>query len=200
VLGPDYAIGCHPGKPDKCLAVHQRVGSLRGCSAGLCLDALDGFTVDGCGSGARVARAVIDRVDGSALTVVSVHGSSGVATDDEACRVAQVEQVFVDLGDGEPGANGVTHLILGDLNTDPGRWAEIDASAARWNDFVSDSQPFHFITAVGPDAPGSYAGLADIDHVISDNLDGDCWHAGVDDGEPVFTTAYFDHVPAVCTL
>jgi len=108
--------------------------------------------------------------------------------------------VFVDIGDGEPGASGEQNLILGDLNTDPGRMADNDASAARWNDFVT-GDPFFFVTAVGEDAPPTYANLANIDHVISDAATGSCWHAGVDDGHPdVIDAIYFDHVPAVCSL
>ena len=133
--------------------------------------------------------------------MVNVHGSSGLSTDDEACRVAQVEQVFVDLGDGSPGTDGERNLVLGDLNTDPGRWADIDTSAAPWTDFVGDDHDFHFISAIGEDAPRSYQGLLDIDHVMSDALDGGCVIEGVSDGtSPVFDGVYFDHHPVVCTV
>jgi len=189
-----------PGKPDKCAAVRKDFGSFRGCDEDLCLDGLDGARVEGCGSGSRIGRGVIDLADGGTLTVATVHGTSGVSEEEQACRVRQFEQVFVDL-DGEPAANGARNLVMGDFNTDPGRLADGDASAARVNDFAGDGKPFHFVTDVGPRAEPTYANVFDIDHVISDAFDGDCWAAGVTDGHPpVIDAVYFDHVPVVCTL
>jgi hypothetical protein len=90
---------------------------------------------------------------------------------------------------------------MGDLNTDPGRWAELDGSAARWTDFVGPEHDFWFVSEVGAEAPLSYGGLADIDHVVSDSLNGDCWIAGVTDGHgPVLASVYFDHSPVVCDV
>ena len=201
ILGGDYQVMCHPGKPDKCAAVHRRFGTFRGCEADFCLEGLAGATVDGCGRGARVGRGVIDLVDGGTLTLVNVHASSGLTADDQACRVRQFEQVFVDLGDGEPAANGARNLIMGDLNTDPARLAVADESARRFNDFVGEGKPFHFLTAVGADVPPTYGALGNIDHVVSDVLDGTCWTAGVTEGHPtVLEDRYFDHRPAVCTV
>ncbi|MCB9537236.1 MAG: hypothetical protein H6704_13370 [Myxococcales bacterium] len=201
VLGPDYQVACHPGHPDKCAAVHRRVGTFRGCDAPFCLEGLTGGRVEGCGRGARVARGVIDRVDGGTLTLVNVHGTSGISRDDQACRTAQVEQVFVDLGDGRPAADGAVNLVMGDLNTDPGRLTGFDASADRWLDFVGPEHAFHWLTAIGPTAPRTYGGAATIDHVVSDTLTGPCTYAGAPDGPPLPTEAvFFDHVPIVCTL
>jgi len=185
VLGDAYAVQCHPGRGDKCLAVHERFGTWAG--------PLEGEPVPDCGSGARVARGVVIRPDGSRLTVVHVHGSSGVGAGDVACRVAQVDQVFVDL-DGEPGVNGDTHVVLGDLNTDPGRMTTIDASAVRWAEEVGGASAFQWVTEVGPDAAPTYGGLFNIDHVASDGLTGTCTH------ETVLDTVYFDHVPARCVV
>ena len=40
-----------------------------------------------------------------------------------------------------------------------------------------------------------------IDHVVSDKLNGSCWTAGVTSGHPpVSSTEYFDHKPGVCAL
>ncbi len=200
ILGPDYQVACHPGKDDKCAAVHERVGRFRTCTEDFCLEGLDGSTVEGCGSGARVARGPIEGADGSLLTLVNVHGSSGLSDEDEACRVAQVDQVFEDLGDGAPGADGALNLVMGDLNTDPYRFASFDDSAQRWNEEVGEGLPFRWISEVGPDAPGSYGGVADIDHVASDGLIGSCWHAGLGEQEPVIDAVYFDHRPVVCDV
>lgn len=197
ILGDDYQVACHPGKPDKCLAVHARVGRIAGCDANFCLDGLTGATVEGCGSGARVGRGEVERPDGTVLTVVNVHGSSGLSPEDQACRVAQVEQVFVDLGGQGPAAAGADVLIVGDLNTDPGR-STTDASAARWNDFVGPDHDFDWISTVGEHAPRSYQGIADIDHVAANARTGDCWIAGIDT-DAVYAVAYFDHRPVVCT-
>ena len=200
ILGDGWQVACHPGKPDKCAAVHERLGRFAGCDGDFCLEGLDGFGVQDCGSGARVARGLIERTDGEELTLVSVHGSSGIASDDEQCRVRQVDQVFLDLGDGEPGANGEINLIMGDFNTDPGRWTGSDPSAARWTEFVGGGLRFHFITDVGPDAEPSYGDLVNIDHMISDALVGDCRVAGLAGEPPVTDAVYFDHKPVVCEV
>jgi endonuclease/exonuclease/phosphatase family metal-dependent hydrolase len=159
-----------------------------------------GFTVTGCGKGARVGRGVIDLAGGGSFTLVNVHASSGVSAEDQACRVSQVDQVFVDLGDGAPAASVAPSLIMGDFNTDPARLAPGDPSAVRWNDFVGDAKPFHFISAVGESVTPTYAGLFNIDHVVSDTLDGTCWSAGVKGKPPVTDIVYFDHKPVVCTI
>lgn len=200
VVGAGYQVACHLGKPDKCLAVKRSFGTFRGCAADLCLDGLDGAEVPDCGSGSRVGRGVVELEAGGALTVVNVHGSSGLAEADRACRVAQFDQVFVDL-DGAPAASGSANVVLGDLNTDPGRFAISDESAARFNDFAGEDRAFDFITEVGPDVTPTYGGIVNIDHVVSDVYRGECWTAGVTEGHPAVTSAvYFDHLPAVCTL
>ncbi len=197
VVGAGYQVACHAGHHDKCVAVKRTFGSIRGCDGDLCLDGAAGVGVGGCGQGARVARVVVDRAAGAPITVVSVHGTSGLAPGDVDCRIAQVEQVFVDLGlgDGAPGVSGAHNLVLGDLNTDPGRAVAADASAARWNDFVAEGSRFHFVSDVGPEAPPSYAGLLNIDHVITDDLLGTCHVA-----EDVTDRVFFDHKPVVCDL
>ena len=200
VLGAGYQVMCIPGHPDKCAAVKRAFGSFRGCEDDLCIDGLFGTRVEECGSAPRVGRGIVDLEAGGALTVLAVHGTSGMSGEDMECRARQVEQVFVDLGDGEPGVNGERNLILGDFNTDPGRMAGYDPSADRWNDFVT-GDPFSFLTAVGEDAPPTYATVLNIDHVISDAATGTCWHAGVTEGhDEVIDAIYFDHLPAVCEL
>lgn len=202
VMGAGYQVGCNLGKPDKCVAVKRAFGTLRGCEQDLCLDALAGARVDGCGQGSRVGRGVIDLADGGALTVVHVHGTSGASAEDADCRKRQVDQVFVDLGlaDG-PAANGARNLILGDLNTDPGRFAPGDPSAQRWRDFAGPGGRFQFLTAMGPSAPATYGGLVNIDHVVSDVFTGGCWVPGVTAGRaPVLRETYFDHAPHVCAV
>jgi len=201
VVGAGYQVACHVGTPDKCAAVHRRFGTFRGCDADFCLEGLVGSRVDGCGSSARVGRAVVDLVGGGTLTLVNVHATSGLLTEDIDCRVRQVEQVFVDLGLGDgPAANGTQNLVMGDFNTDPGRWAPGEASAARWTDFVGDGRAFRFLSDVGRDATPTYL-VANIDHAVTDVLDGSCWSAGVD-GHPAVPLAsrYFDHRPLVCTV
>lgn len=198
VLGPDYVVATHLGKTDKCLAVKKSFGRIVGCTEDYCPDGLDGFEVPGCGSGSRVGRAVIERPSGERITVVSYHGTSGLSGDDVDCRLRQIDQIFVDFGDGQPAANGTVNLILGDFNTDPGRAFNIDPSAARWQDFVGAGLPFHFISAVGFDAPGSYGGVLDIDHIISDTFDGNVTYPGITAGtQDVWSIPYFDHRPVV---
>lgn len=201
ILGDGWQVACHPGHPDKCAAVRDTIGRFEGCDEDFCLEGLVGSTIEGCGKGARVGRGVVIKDGASPFTLVNVHGSSGLTADDQACRAAQVDQVFLDLGDGAPAANGKINLIMGDFNTDPGRWADFDESAARWDQYVGGDSPFQWITQVGPDAPETYQGAANIDHVISDTFVGSCVHPGVSpDTAPVIDATYFDHVPAVCTI
>ncbi len=202
VLGDGWQLSCHPGKDDKCAAVRRSFGSFRGCDDEFCLEGLEGSEIDGCGSGARVGRAVIDLADGSELTLVNVHGSSGISSDDMACREAQFRQVFEDLGlgDGQPAANGAINLVMGDFNTDPGRSTGYDDSALYLATQVEQSA-FAFVSEVGEDAEPTYAGLANIDHVISDDLVGSCVVPGITEGlAAVSEIVFFDHNPVVCTL
>jgi endonuclease/exonuclease/phosphatase family metal-dependent hydrolase len=143
----------------------------------------------------------VDLAKGGELTVVNVHGTSGIAQDDQDCRAKQFALVFEDLGNGEPAANGARNVILGDFNTDPGRNADFDESAQLVLSHVGPDKPLHFITDVGPDITPTYGGFFNIDHVISDAFTGSCWTAGVSEGHPPVTeTVFFDHKPAVCTL
>ncbi|NCG22018.1 MAG: hypothetical protein GWP91_23630 [Rhodobacterales bacterium] len=198
ILGVGYQVACHPEKPDKCIAVRLDFGEIRGCDNDLCLDHLDGATVEGCGNGARVGRAVVDAFNGEALTVVNLHGSSGIEPDDQVCRQRQFAQVFEDL-DGEPAANGTMNVILGDLNTDPRRSASFDDSAVYIVERGSQA-PFAYVTDITDEAEPTYQGFLNIDHVISDAFEGTCESAGIGRLEPVSGVRYFDHVPVMCAL
>jgi hypothetical protein len=203
VLGAGYQVACHLGKTDKCLGVRRGFARLRGCDDDLCLDGLEGVPVPGCGSGSRVGRAVLELTSGEELTVVSVHGTSGFGSSDVACRQAQFAQAFVDFGDGsgEPAANGARNVILGDFNTDPGRATRLDASARALAEATGPGSRFRFLSAVGADAPPTYAGVFNIDHVIADRFAGACWSPGVGaGGTPVSPVVYLDHTPVVCDL
>lgn len=205
LLGEGYQIACHLEKPDKCLAVRRAFGRIRGCDSALCLDGLDGARVPDCGGGSRIGRGVIELEarEGETLTVVNVHGSSGLAPSDGECRSKQFAQVFEDLGlgDGEPAANDSRNLVLGDFNTDPYRLAGGDPSADYLRMHAGSSQPFRFHSPAGEDATPTYGGILNIDHVLSDAFDGSCWVAGVTDGKPKVTERrFFDHRPAVCEL
>ncbi|MCB9665161.1 MAG: hypothetical protein H6732_13710 [Alphaproteobacteria bacterium] len=201
LLGEDYQVACHLGAPDKCLAVRTEVATIAGCSAPLCLDGLRGVRIDGCGKGARAGAATLELAAGGTLTVVNVHGNSGATGEDQDCRAALYDAIFVDAGEGAPLADGERNVVLGDLNQDPARLAGIDRSARRWNELVTEERGWHHLTAVGVDAPGTYGGgLVSIDHVVSDSFVGSCVAPGITEGEPPVTDkVYFDHVPEVCT-
>jgi len=201
ILGKGYQVACHPGKPDKCAAVKKSLGTFAGCKTDFCLSGLVGYKVNDCGKGSRVGRGVINLVGGGTITLVSVHGSSGIDKDSKKCREKQFDQVWKNLGDGKPAASGKKNLILGDFNTDPGRMKLIDNSADRITKYVGPGKKFHFISDVGFLAKPTYAGLINIDHVISDYFKGKCWAAGVTAGKAkVVNAVYFDHVPIVCTV
>lgn len=193
VLGEGYQVMCHPGNPDKCAAVRRAFGAFRGCDADVCLDGMDGRRVDGCGGGARVAAATVDLAAGGELRVVNVHGTSGFSADDADCRVRQIDAIFVGSESAPALVAERGNLVLGDFNTDPGRLTASDPSARRWLDFAGEGRDFRFLTAIGSDAPPTYA-LFNIDHVVSDVLTGSCEHP-----RPV-SGVYFDHLPAVCSL
>ncbi len=201
LLGDDWQVVCHLGKNDECLAVHRDFGRFRGCESDFCLDALDGVAVEGCGRGSRVGRGVIELVGGGELTVVNFHGTAGATSEDSECRARQVAQIFVDFGLGDgPAANGERNLVLGDFNTDPGRFTDED-SAIVWNEHVGDGKRFHFLSDVGPDAAPSYSGLFNIDHQVSDAFEGACVIPGVTDGYPPVTELpSYDHKPVICEI
>ena len=204
VLGPDYQVACHLEKPDKCAAVRTSVGRFRGCTDDDCFDGLDGARVPGCGGGSRIGRGVIELEGGGALTLVSVHGSSGLDLDDQACRVAQFRQVFEELGLGDgPAANGTSNVILGDFNTDPVRLTVLDESARYLASTVAleaEGSRFHFLNDVGEGAQPTYLN-AIIDHVVVNDSTGRCFAAGVTPGTEAPTEmVYFDHRPLVCDL
>lgn len=205
LLGQGYQVACHLEKPDKCLAVRRAFGRLQGCDQALCLDGLAGARVPDCGGGSRVGRGVIELAEreGERLTVVNVHGSSGILASDAGCRAEQFRQVFEDLGlgDGAPAANGERNVVLGDFNTDPYRLQGADPSADYLRHHAGRGQRFLFHTEAGEDATPTYAGLLNIDHVLSDTFEGGCWVAGVTEGRPPVTEhRFFDHSPAVCEL
>jgi hypothetical protein len=209
ILGSEYQVACHPGKPDKCAAVHERVGTFDGCDDAFCLEGLRGATVDGCGSGARVGTGTIVRDGEPVLQLTNIHGSSGASSDDQDCRVAQIAQVFDAMGDGPPAVSpDLPDIVMGDLNTDPYRFADFDDSARAWAERVPiDGSPgadhdLAFISVVGEDSVGSYGGVADIDHVFSDTYTGACdlTLLAPDADHPVYVPAYFDHRPVVCEL
>ena len=206
VLGEGYQIACQLDKPDKCLAVRREFGVFRGCDAAVCLDGLDGARVENCGGGSRVGRGVLELAgqdESQSITVLNVHGSSGLTAEDADCRTKQFRQVFehLGLGDGQPGANGSRNLVLGDFNTDPYRLMGGDPSADYLLRFVGPDRPFRFHSEAGPDAIPTYGGLLNIDHVMSDAFVGDCWVAGLTEGRPAVTTLrFFDHRPTVCPL
>lgn len=194
LVGTGYAVACHPGRPDKCIAVRRAFAQIDGCDDTFCPAAMDGALVEGCGSGSRVARASLTRPDGTSLTVVSVHGTSGFSADDTACRVGWFDAAFAGLDPSTP------TLVLGDFNTDPARASDTDASAARLAELVT-SGGFTFVTDVGIDARPTYGGILNIDHVIAGSGDGSCLAAGLDDTLPApLAVEAFDHRPIVCEV
>lgn len=194
VLPAGYTVACHPGKPDKCIAVKNSFASIDGCSGPLCRDAGSGFSVAGCGKGSRAAHFVLRRPNGAVLHVRHVHGNSGLADADKQCRNALFELALANL---EPG----THLVLGDFNTDPVRFAGIDPSADALAGFAGDEKPLQFLTDTSADSEPTYGGIVSIDHVLGVGLRGTCAHAGITAGWPAATEiGWFDHRPVACTL
>jgi len=198
LLGADYQVACLPGRHDKCVAIHARFGRFVGCDDALCEDHMAGEPVPGCGSGPRVGRAVVERPEGGTSTVAFFHGSSGLSGEDQACRVAQLEQLLVDLGDGQPAALEGSTFIVGDFNMDPARSVAYDDGAVRWAELREARPDLHWHAA--PEAHGpTYQGLGTIDWVATPTEQTRCEALGISPGtEAVFEGVYFDHVPLVC--
>ena len=78
--------------------------------------------------------------------------------------------------------------------------AVIDPSVERWLEFVGDEKPVWFVTEAGDDAPPSYAGGLNIDHIMSDSFDGSCEIPGIGGLPAIYPNVYFDHKPHVCTV
>lgn len=192
LAGAGYTVVCHPGKPDKCVAVRDTFARVDGCDDGLCIEGMGGRAVDGCGSGSRVARVSLTTPAGVRLDVVHVHGTSGLEPDDVACRTAWIEQAFEGLDPTRP------TLMLGDFNTDPARLAASDESARRLAELAAD-EGFTFATALGVDARPTYAGFLNIDHVLVRGGQGSCLAAGLDAELPgPLALEAFDHRPILC--
>lgn len=197
VLGDGWQVMCHPGKPDKCAAVRKDFGTFAGCDDDFCLEGMEGAETEGCGSGVRTGRATLLRADGSTLNLVSVHGSSGMGREEQDCRVRQFTQAFETLVDPAPAA---ANLVMGDFNTDPGRLADYDPSAAYLVGQGQAGGRFHFATEVGSDVEPTYQGLLNIDHVLADAFTGDCAAAGFEGLPAVTDLVFFDHTAIVCDL
>jgi endonuclease/exonuclease/phosphatase family metal-dependent hydrolase len=196
LLGSDYQVACHPGKPDKCLAVHRRLGRFAGCDATRCEEALEDLDPGGCGAGSRVAATTLDLASGGELRVVHLHGTSGVALSDARCRRGQVRVAFA-----EGGADPEAGLVLGDFNTDPGRVAWLDRAARALRREARPPGNYRFMTDVGLFAAPTFLSFLNIDHVLAAGMDGSCWAAGrTPDTEAVSETVYFDHTAIVCDL
>jgi hypothetical protein len=202
LLGPDYQVACADGQEDNCAGVLRSFATMRGCPLEApCLGGLEGMgPPDGCSRGARVGRVVLDLHDGTELTLVNVHGTSGVTDEDMECRSSQFAQIFIDRGDGEPAASGERNLVMGDLNTDPWVLETSDPSAQLWNEYVGPGKPYEYISGTPETGPPTYAGLFRIDHVVSDALTGGCVVPGTREEPPVHDGIYWDHMPQLCDV
>lgn len=200
LVGEGFQVACVPDQDDTCLAVRRSFASFVDCEDDIC--PLVGFPPpNGCTSRPRLGSAEVQTADGASLVLTVFHGSSGLIGDTPDCRAEQVEQIFVDRGDGQPAAWGEANLAMGDLNTDPFLFAEVDPSAARWNEHVGDGKPFHYVSSSDPDGPETYVTHVRIDQVVSDALAGSCVVAGVSEGTAApIEAVYWDHHPVICEV
>lgn len=202
ILGSDYQVACADGQEDNCIGVKKSFGTIVGCDPNKpCIKGLKGKgPTNGCSRGARMASAQIRLTSGDVMTVVLIHGTSGVTKKDQACRAEQFKQIFEDKGDGKPHASGKVNLLLGDLNVDPFVMTD-DPSARIWNKYVGQGKAYRFISSDAKDGPRTYGRLFRIDHVASDKLSGHCVVPGMTKGWPaVLDAVYWDHKPLLCTV
>ncbi len=196
ILGEAYQVACHPGKPDKCLAVHRRLGHIAGCEDAFCPRGLEGLDDAPCGAGNRVAAATVRLVQGGVLRVVHVHGTSGLTRADTRCRLGQVEAIFAE-GGAAPGFG----VVLGDFNTDPGRVTWLDPAARALREHARPPGRYRFMTDIGLLVRPTFLSFLNIDHVLAAGMAGDCWYAGrTPKTSPVSDLVYLDHTAVVCDL
>jgi len=59
---------------------------------------------------------------------------------------------------------------------------------------------FEWVSPIGWGATPTYAGIANIDPVVSDVFTGTCYAPGVDGVADLYPDVLFDHKPLVCEL
>lgn len=198
VLGDSYTIACHDDNATACIGVHSRFGVPDGCEEeGECLDGAAGDAIEGCPGGARVGRVTIPLVEAE-LTMVNVQASEGMSDPAQACRIAQFEQIWLEM-DEDPAANGDRSVVFGSFETDPARLARRDVSAARLIELHEAAEDFLFVTRTNNRSPGAYRGTFDLDHMTSNFYHGACLYSGIDDAVPSLG-ARFDHPAIRCEL
>ncbi len=202
LLGKAYHLAYTVGQEDLWVGVRKDFGHFRDCpETGLCTK-LEGQGVFGeCNESPRVTSIVVQVHDGREFVLVNAHTTAGMTEADQACRAKQIEQIFLDAGDGEPLANGAVNLVLGDMNTDPFLFAGADASANTWNQYVGPGKSFHYLSADNPEGPATHVTTMRLDHVVSDVLTGSCVVPGGSPGLPlIMKTTFFDHRPVLCDV
>jgi len=198
ILGEAYQIACHAGKPDKCLAVHRRLGHLHGCSADGC-EPLRGVELEGCGHGSRQGLGIIDLHTGGQLAIGHVHGRSGARLRDANCRKRQFSELLHIDGALHPPTPGA--IILGDFNTDPARVRWLDPSARLLARAAREAAGFRFITQTGVFARPTFLSFLNIDHVLARGFSGRCTAGGRDPAlQAPPDLGHLDHSPLLCEL
>lgn len=196
ILGDAYQIACHPGRPDKCLAVHRRLGEFIDCDQSFCLEGLTSLDDGYCGRGGRTAGTQIQLKTGGKLSVVHLHTSSGASLTEARCRSRQIKAAFT--GDKTPPEFG---LILGDFNTDPGRLTWVDPSSRTLARQARPPSHYRFISDVGLFTRPTFLGFLNIDHVLAAGMEGECWYPGRTPGKPpISKNTYLDHTAVVCDV
>lgn len=196
-VGPDYTVVCDAIEHYDCVAVKADRIALEECPAGqTCIGAAESPPhPDACGAGAWITSVsrVHATVDDRPLTIVFAHPIA--AGSDDPCRVAQYEQAFAALPEGDT-------LIAGDMNFDPYRVTNWDASTA-WRTYVGEGRPFTAHNVVEGELPlPTILGVATLDYVLSNAFEGGCEVLGESAGTermdaPLNT---MDHRAVVCSL
>jgi len=196
ILGEAYQIACHPGRPDKCLAVHRRLGEFIDCDQSFCLEGLNRLDEGYCGRGGRIAGTRIQLKTGGKLSVVHLHTSSGASLTEARCRSRQIKAAFTsDKTAPEFG------LVLGDFNTDPGRLAWVDPAARTLARQARPPSHYRFISEFGFFTRPTFLGFLNIDHVLAAGMEGECWYPGRTPGKPpISKNTYLDHTAIVCDV
>lgn len=196
ILGDAYQIACHPGRPDKCLAVHRRLGQFDNCDQNFCPEGLTSLDDGLCGTGGRAAGAKVHLKAGGTLSLVHIHATSGVSLRDARCRSQQIKAAFTS----ETTAPEFG-LVLGDFNTDPGRLTWIDPAARTLARQARPPSHYRFISDVGFFTQPTFLSFLNIDHVLAAGMEGECWYPGRTPEEPAVSTyTYLDHTAIVCDL
>jgi hypothetical protein len=174
LLGDAYTISCDANAHRSCVGARTNRLTMANCEAGaLCMagSTTGDHPIACAGQGAFTSVSRVDlrwAATDTPFALIAAHPLNATDATGDACRLAQYEQAFSTLP-------GDTHsLIAGDMNMDPYRFPDLFPSAEYWHTQIGEGARF-FAHSVDESPPTpTWMGLATLDYVLSDFLEGSC--------------------------